>query len=182
MSKRVDLNDLYFYKGRFRTDEGLKRALIKDGTVNVSPYRAYYCIEELSEYSWDRQTIKELAIDRYLATEEEFNKWIKEAIDNGECEVTHTRWYHCDANDGLGTRDWWDTREAVESDFDCWNPKYPDDFIERSEITWESYADTLSEEEFKKFEKLPEDKQMRTAMRWRINIYKKAKEELICVN
>lgn len=176
MKKDIDLNDLYFYKGKFRTDDGLKRALIKDGTVWVSPYRAYYLIEKYWEYYYDKDMLEDYATDYELTTRENFNKWLREQIKTGQCQVCHTQWYHCDANDGIGTMDWWDTREAIEDSLDRWDPKYPDDFIERSERTWEEYVDTISDEEFKKFERLPDDKQMRIAMKWRINLYNKALE------
>ena len=42
-----DLSDLYFYKGKYRTDEGLKRALIKEGIVWMSPKRNYYNYEDV---------------------------------------------------------------------------------------------------------------------------------------
>ena len=145
-------------------------------------YGAYYLIEKYWEYYYDRETLKDYATDWDITTEENFNKWLKEQIETGQCQVIHTQWYHCDANDGVGTMDWWDTREAVEDSLDYWDPKYPDDFIERSERTWEEYVDTISEAEYEHFKNLPEDKQMRIAMRWRVNLYNKAVEANKCVN
>lgn len=173
LKKKKELWNLYFYKGKYRTDEGLKRALIKDGIVWVSPYRTYYYIERYFGVYLNRDELRDYAVDYELTTEENFNKWLREQVKDGQCEICRTQWYHCDDNDGIGTCDWWDTRDVIIDSMDCFDPKHPDDFIEMSERTLDEYCDTLSEEEYEKFNKLPENKQFRIAMKWRVDMYNK---------
>ena len=142
--------DLYFYKGKFRTDEGLKRALIKDDIVTISPNRAYYLWEEKFEYYYDYDMLKDYCTDYEYITKEEannFRKWLNKMVKEGKIEVVHHQWYHCDENDNIGTEDWWDTREAIIDNMDRWDPRWPDDFIEHVERTVEAYGDTISQEE-----------------------------------
>lgn len=173
--------DLYFYQGKFRTELGLKRALIKDDIVSVSKLCNYYLLKEdkdlpwhyWMEYFWDFDSFKDYCTDNEIVTEEEakhFRKWLNKMIKEGRVEVTHTRYYSADATDNIGTPDFWDVREAV---MDCMDDvRYLDDYIEDSERTWENYVDTISDEEFKVFEKLPEEEQNKIAMAWRIKTYK----------
>lgn len=173
-----ELLELYFYKGKYRTDEGLKRELIKDGTVWVSRKQNYYLLSDVFEYYYSYDYLMDYVTDNGLTTRSGFRKWLKQQISEGKCEVLNTRWYHCDANDGIGTMDWWDTREAIIDGFDRYDPKWPDDFIEQCERTIESYADeVLTEEEWQQFLKLPEEKQCRIAMKWRIAKYNHDKEK-----
>lgn len=174
---RTELHDYYFYKGKYRTEEGLKRALIKDGIVTVSPKQNYYCYEEYTEYCYPYAMMLDYAYYYEWCSEEElkhFRKWLNQKIKNGEIIVCNTSWYHCDENDGMGT-DWWDCLEAVKEGRDRFDPKWPDDFIEEAEWSIEEYCQTLTDEEFAEFKTLPEKKQYRIAMRWRIDIYNKAK-------
>lgn len=178
--KKVDLYDLYFYKGKYRTDEGLKRALIKDGIVTVSPKQNYYCYEKYTEYCYPYYMMQDYASDNEWCSEEElkhFRKWLNTKIRDGEITVCNTSWYHSDYTDGIGT-EWWDCLEAVKDGMDRFDPKWPDDFIENAEYSVEEYCQTLTEEEFAKFENLPEEKQYRIAMKWRIKVYNEAKQKL----
>ena len=173
--------DLYFYKGKFRTDEGLKRALIKDDIVTISPNRAYYLWEEKFEYYYDYNMLKDYCTDYEYITKEEannFRKWLNKMVKEGKIEVVHHQWYHCDENDNIGTEDWWDTREAIIDNMDRWDPRWPDDFIEHVERTVEAYGDTISQEEWDKLMKLPDEEVDKIAMKWRINEYNKAKKAL----
>ena len=169
--------DLYFYKGKYRTEEGLKRELIKDKTIWVSPKRNYYCFNTRDEYFWPYEEFKERAEDYDWCSKEElkhFRKWINEKLETGELDILNTQFYHSDYTDGIGMIDFWDCLEEIREGMDRFDPKYPDDFIETLEQTVEEYVETISDEEFKKFEKLPEKKQDRIAMNWRIKMYKEA--------
>jgi len=64
--------DLYFYKGKFRTEEGIKRELIKDGTIDVSPLCTYYAWDKQFEYFYDFDYLRDLCHDNELITEEEY--------------------------------------------------------------------------------------------------------------
>ena len=177
MKQKPELHEYYFYKGKYRTEEGLKRALIKDGIVTVSPKQNYYCYEAYTEYCYPYDMMLDYAHDYEWCSEEElkhFRKWLNQKIKNGEITVCNTAWYHCDENDGIGT-EWWDCLEAVKDGMDRFDPKWPDDFIENAEYSVEEYCQTLTDEEFAKFETLPEEKQYRIAMKWRINMYNEAK-------
>jgi len=174
--------DLYFYKGRYRTDNGLKRALIKDGIIWVSPKRNYYCWDKQFEYCYDFEYMRDYCHDYELITDDEykhFRKWLNKMIKAGEITICNTSWYHCDENDGIGTPDFWDAREAVVDSMDRFDPKYPDDFIETLENSVEEYYETLTDEEFKEFEKLPDEVQEKAAMKWRIKMYNNYKRALI---
>lgn len=176
MKKKVNLNDLYFYKGRYRTEEGLKRALIKDGIVTVSPKQNYYHYMEYTDYCYPYDMMLDYAYEYEWCSEEElkhFRKWLNQKIKNGEITVCNTSWYHCDENDGIGT-DWWDCLGVIKDYMDIFDPKWPDDFIENAEYSVEEYWRTLTDEESAKFETLPEEKQYRIAMKWRINMYNDA--------
>ena len=177
--KKTNLWDLYFYKGKYRTDEGLKRALIKDGIVWVSPKQNYYFYEKYTEYCYPYFLMRDYASDEEWCSKEElkhFRKWLNQKIKDGEITVCNTAWYHCEANEGIGEPEWIDARDAVMSCMDVFYPKCPDEFIENSEYSVEEYCQTLSDDEFKNFEKLPEEKQYKIAMRWRIKLYNKYKE------
>lgn len=170
--------DKYFYKGKYRTEEGLKRALIKDKIVTVSPKQNYYLYEDVFEYCYDFETLRDYVTDYELCTAEEakhFRKWLNEKIREGKISVLKTSWYHCEENDNIGTEDFWDTLQAIMENINYFDPKYPEDFIETDEQSVEEYCQTLTDEEFNKFEKLPDDKQYRIAMRWRIKCYNDAK-------
>jgi len=176
-----DLSDLYFYKGKYRTDEGLKRALIKDKIVWTSPKQNYYCYEDYTEYCYPYDMMFDYASDYEWCSKEElkhFRSWLNKMIKEGKITICNCMFYHCDENDGIGTCDWWDTREAIMDCMDRLDPKYPDDFIETSENSVEEYCQTLSEDDFKKFEELSEDKQYKIAMSWRIEMYNNYKKVL----
>ena len=172
--------DLYFYQGKFRTEEGLKRALIKDGTVWVSKKQNYYWWEKQFEYYYDFEMLRDYVTDYELCTKEEakhFRKWLNNKIKEGEITVLNTMWYHSDATDGIGCCEFWECLDAIRGD------AYPlsytrdyDYFIETVEQTVEDYGETISEEEWKEFLKLPDAEQEKIAMKWRINDYKRAKE------
>ncbi len=169
--------DLYFYKGKYRTEEGLKRALIKDGIVTVSPKQNYYCYEDYTEYCYPYDMMFDYASDYEWCSKEElkhFRSWLNKMIKEGKITVCNTSWYHSDYTDGIGMIDFWDCLEQIREGMDRFDPKYPDDFIETLENSVEEYCQTLSDEEFKEFEKLPEKKQDRIAMNWRTNLYNKA--------
>ena len=179
--KQINLWELCFYKGKYRTDEGLKRALIKDKIVWTSPKRNYYEYEDVFEYCYDFETLRDYVTDYEMCSSDDakhFRRWLNQKIKEGKIKVLNTSWYHCDANDGIGTMDWWDTREAIMDCMYRFDSKYPDDFIETSENSAEAYCQTLSKEDFERFEKLPEDKQYRIAMRWRIEMYNNCKKVL----
>ena len=168
--------DYYFYKGKYHTLEGLKRALIKDDVVWTSPKKNYYLIEKYHEYFEDREWWRDMSIEWKLTTEKDFNKWLKEMIVSGQCDVCNTRFYHCDASDGMGMMDFEDTLDYILDDANSYNfdDEY-DEYVETSEKSFEKYAETLTDEQWHKFEKLSDDKQMRIAMKWRINEYNRLK-------
>ena len=171
------MQDLYFYKGKYRTELGLKRALIKDGIVTVSPKQNYYLWEKCFEYYYPYDMLKDYCTDYEYISEEEakhFRAWLNKMIKAGEIEVTNHEWYHCEENDNIGTEDFWDTLEAVKDNMDRFDPKYPDEFIEDVERTIDEFADTVSEEYWNEFLKLPDEEQEKIAMKWRIKTYKDA--------
>ena len=170
--------DLYFYKGKFRTEEGIKRALIKDGTVDVSPLCNYYAWEAKFEYYYDFDYLKDICLDRGYITEDDyhhFRKWLNKKIKSGEIKTWFGRYYSSDYTDNIGF-DWWETFECIRNSLDYWNPKYPDEFIETDEEVIEAYGDTISNEEWDKLLKLSDEEQFKIAAKWRINEYKKARE------
>ena len=181
MKQKLELYDYYFYKGKYRTDEGLKRALIKDGIVWTSPKRNYYCYEDFTEYCYPYDMMLDYAHDYEWCSKEElkhFRSWLNKMIKEGKITVCNCIFYHCDENDGIGTPEWWDARESILGGMFGFDPKYPDDFIENAEYSVEEYCQTLTDEEFAKFESLPEEKQYKIAMKWRIDEYNKAKANL----
>ena len=135
MKQKPELHEYYFYKGKYRTEEGLKRALIKDGIVWVSPKQNYYCYKEYTEYCYPYDMMLDYAHDYEWCSEEElkhFRKWLNKKIKSGEITVCNTAWYYCDENDGIGT-EWWDCLGAIKDNMDRFDPKWPDGFIENAE-------------------------------------------------
>lgn len=172
--------DLYFYKGKFRTELGMKRELIKDGTVDVSPLCTYYAWDKQFEYFYDFDYLRDICHDRELITDDEykhFRKWLNKKIKDGEIRTYYGRYYSSDYTDNIGF-DWWETFECIRESLYPWNPKYPDEFIETDEEVIESYSETISQEEWDKFLKLPDEEQEKIAMKWRVNEYKKANKAL----
>ena len=170
--------DKYFYKGKYRTYEGLKRALIKDKIVTVSPKQNYYWYEDKTEFYYPYSMMYDYAHDYEWCSKEELNhfrSWLNKKIEEGKISVLNTSWYHCEENDNIGTENFWDTLQAIMEGMDRFDPKYPDDFIETDEQSVEEYCQTLTNEEFNKFQKLPDDNQYRIAMSWRIKCYNDAK-------
>lgn len=171
------MEDLYFYKGKFRTEEGLKRALIKDGRVTTSPKQNYYCYEDFTEYCYPYDALFDYAHDYEWCTEEElkhFRKWLNSKIKEGKISVVNASWYHCEENDNLGTTDFWETLEAILDGMWSFDPRYPDDYIESLEDTINNYVDTISDDEYNSFSQLDDAKQSKIAMAWRIKEYNKA--------
>ena len=175
MSNKVSYSDLWFYKGKYRTELGLKRALIKDDIVTVSPKRNYYCWRDKYEYFYPYDWMRDSCWDDGYITEEEydhFRKWLNKMIKTGEIDVCCHEWYHCEENDNIGTEEFWETLEAV-LDGSCGEERYMYEYIENAERTLDNYCgDILTKEEFNEFDKLPEDKQFKIAMKWRIQTYK----------
>lgn len=158
--------DLYFYMGKFRTEEGLKRALIKEGVISHAwRVRAY----EYSDMYYDYKYLKDMLRDSGLEEKylKHFRKWLK---DNNIPFVGKQTWYYSDAMDGWNTLD--NTMEAVLDGYEPFDPKFPEYFVEPLEYTLDNYTETLSHEEYQLFVKLPEEKQFKQAMKWRINSYK----------
>lgn len=172
--------DLYFYKGKFRTEEGIKRALIKDGIVDVSPLCNYYAWEDKFEYYYDFEYLRDYCHDYELITDEEykhFRKFLNEKIKSGEIKTWFGRYYSSDYTDNIGF-DWWETFECIRDSLDYWDPRNPEDFIRSLELIIEDYCDTISEEEFKEFEKLSDEEQEKIAMKWQIKKYNEAVKAL----
>ena len=87
-SKSKD-QDLYFYKGKFLTELGLKRALIKEGRVWVSR-GTFYLYEKTEEYYFEFDTLRDILSDKGVINEEEYNhfqKWINHKKKEGELKV-----------------------------------------------------------------------------------------------
>lgn len=160
---------LYFYKGKFRTETGLKYALIKDGTVWVSRGN-FYCYLPYSdeEIHYTRDYLRDILHENGIITDEEhkhFQKWMNEKVKEGTLSVRkNCTWYHCEANDGMGEE--WDT--CLESIL--WEGVTP---IETEEQVVEDYCEAITEEQFRIFLKLPECRQEAIARRWRIEKYEK---------
>lgn len=168
--------DLYFYKGKFRTEEGIKRELIKDGTVDVSPLCNYYLWESQFEYYYDFEYLRDYCHDYELITDEEykhFRKFLNKKIKSGEITTFYGRYYSSEYTDGIGF-DWYETFECIRDSLDWWDPRNPEDYIRDLERVVEDYCETISKEEFKEFEKLSNEKQERIAMKWQINRYNEA--------
>lgn len=156
---------LYFYKGKFYTELGLKRVLIKDGRVWVSR-GTFYLYEKTEEYYWHFDTLRDILNDKGVINAEEyahFQKWINKKEKEGEVKVLRNfTFFHCDENDGLGD-DWNECLDALR-DFGNSNIKTDEEVIE-------DYCQTISEEEFKAFLKLPDLKQFNIASKWAIKTY-----------
>ena len=169
------MNDLYFYKGKFRTENGLKRALIKDDIVDVSA-GTFYLLEDVYEYSYPYGILEDMITDKGVCERKDFRKWLNKEIKEGRCQVfKNQRFYSSfDYTDNIGT-DWWDCLECILDSLDRYNPNYPDDFIETDEQVIESYADeALTQEQFDNwFVKLSDEEQFKIASKWRIDMYKK---------
>ena len=176
MKKKIkDLSDLYFYKGKYRTEEGLKRALIKDGIIWTSPKRNYYHYIDVFEYCYSFEMLRDYVTDYGLCSADDakhFRKWLNQKIKENKIKVINTSWYHCDENDGIGEIDWLDTLDSVMDTRSSFDLQYPNDFIETSEQSVEEYCQTLNREDLNKFESLSSDKQYKLAMNWRIDMYK----------
>lgn len=171
-----NLYDMYFYKGKYHTLEGLKRALIKDDVVWVSPKKNYYLIEKYHDYFQDREWWRDMSIEWKLTTEKDFNKWLKEMIDSGQCDVRNTCFYHSFASDCLGEMYFEEALEYILDDANSYNfDNEYDEYVETSEKSLDEYVDILTDEQFHKFDSLSDDKQMKIAMKWRINEYNKLK-------
>ena len=158
--------DLYFYMGKFRTEEGLKRALIKEGVISHAwRVRAYEYSDTYYDYNYLKDMLRDSGLEeKYL---KHFRKWLK---DNNIPFVGKQTWYYSDEIDGWSI--WEEVFEAVLEGCRDFNPKFPDLYIEDLEHTLDNYIETLSDEEYKLFVKLPEEKQFKQAMKWRINSYK----------
>ena len=142
--------DLYFYKGKYRTEEGLKRALIKDKIVWVSPKQNYYCYEDYTEYCYPYDMMFDYASDYEWCSKEElkhFRGWLNKMIKEEKITVCNCMFYHSDYTDGIGMIYFWDCLEEIREGMDRFDPKYPDDFIETLEQTVEEYSETVSKEE-----------------------------------
>lgn len=158
---------LYFYKGKFTTENGLKDALIKDGVVWISRGTFYYYEPASSEeIYYQRDYLRDILFDTLVINKDEydhFQKWINDKTKEGTLKVRkNCTWYHCEENDGMGT-DWDDCLENI-----LWTGDVP---IENEEQVIEDYCQTLTEEEFKTFCRLSEVRQSTIAQKWRIEKY-----------
>ena len=134
--------DLYFYKGKYRTDEGLMRALIKDGTVNVE-YGTFYLLEDVYEYYYPYYYLEDMITDTGVVDRKGFRKWLNTQIKYGKCQVLRKHhFYSSDYTDNIGT-DWWDCRECILDSLDRYDSRYPDDFIENAEMSIEEYMNQV---------------------------------------
>lgn len=167
MKSRAKEQDLYFYEGKFLTELGLKRALIKDGWVWVSR-GTFYCYlpasEEQMHYHFDY--LRDILYDNDIITEEEFKhfrKWVNVQNKEGKMSIKkNCTWYHCEANDGIG-EEWFYCLEGILNDGE---PR-----IETEEQVIEDYCQTLTEEQFHTFLKLSDLKQFKIASKWAIQEY-----------
>jgi len=170
MKKLRKNEDLYFYKGKFYTELGLKRALAKDGELTYSR-GTFYLYEKYFEYYYSYNEFRDRLHDYNYITDEEykhFKKWLNKKVADKEVQVlkNHT-FYHCDATDGIG--DEWDYILESLRDFGT----SEENRIQTDEEVIEDYCQTLSEEEFKKFCQLPDLKQFNIASKWAIETYNK---------
>ena len=163
------MQDFYFYEGKFHTEEGLKRALIKDGSVWVSR-GTFYCYLPYSDeeiyYHFDY--LRDILHDNGVINDEEykhFRKWLNSKEKEGSLSVKRNcTWYHSEETDGMGV-DWPECLEALRNGFLD---------IKTDEEIMEEYCDkALTDEQFKVFEKLPECRQFAIARKWKIERFRK---------
>lgn len=165
--------DIYFYKGKFYTELGLKRVLSKEGRIWYSR-GTFYLYKANFEYYYDRQYFKDLLHDNDLITDEElkhFQKWINAKVRSGEISVLkgHT-FYHCEENDGMGG-DWDEALEALKDSY--YNKE---NAIQTDEEIIEEYCDkALTDEQFEVFSKLPDCRQFAIARKWKLEEWGKSK-------
>ena len=171
------MEDLYFYKGKFRTEEGIKRALIKDGLIWVSPLKNYYLYEDYNpELYYSADELEDYLEDQCLFEKGKFRKWLNSKIKEGKVKVLKTKWYH---DEECGKTEFWEALEFWQDVYDRFDPKYPDEFIEWNERTIESYLDTLQTNiEYDAAEQYSDEDLMKIAMQWRIKTYLDAKKAL----
>lgn len=163
--------DIYFYEGKFHTEEGLKRALIKDGNVWISR-GTFYCYTPASEeeifYEFDflRDNLLE---DGFISEEEHkhFRKWLNAKKKEGTLLVRkNCTWYHSEETDGMGV-DWPECLEALRNGFLD---------IKTDEEIIEEYCDkALTDEQFEVFSKLPDCRQFAIARKWKLEEWGKSK-------
>ena len=177
MKKLRKNEDLYFYKGKIYTELGLKRALIKSDEVWTNT-GVFYLYAKTEEYYWKYSQLKERLRDREIITEDEykhFRKWLNEQIREGYASFTRKMtFYHCHQNDGVGT-DWHDCLETLREFGDS-----EDNRIKTDEDIIDDYCETLDDDQFAIFSKLPDQRQFNIASKWAIQeYYKKEKENCI---
>lgn len=169
MKSKAKKQDLYFYKGKFLTELGLKRALIKDDRVWVSR-GTFYLYEKTEEYYWHFDTLRDILNDKGVINAEEyahFQKWINKKEREGEVKVLRNfTFYHCDENDGLGD-DWNECLDALRD--------FGNSDIKTDEEVIEDYCQTLTEEQFHTFLRLPEIRQFTIAKKWAVESYDQKK-------
>lgn len=173
MKKLRKHEDLYFYKGKFYTELGLKRALAKDGELTFSR-GTFYLYEAVFEYYYKFDYFRDLLHDRKLINDDEykhFQKWINERVRSGEIKVLrdHT-FYHIEANDGVGD-DWDYVLEGLRN-----YGTSEGELIKKDEEVIEDYCQTLTEEQFHLFCLLPDIRQFNIASMWAIGKYQKEHE------
>ena len=170
MKKRRKNENLYFYKGNFYTELGLKKALSKDGELWYSR-GTFYLYEDVFEYYYKYDYFRDLLHDRNLITDEEYNhfkKWLNEKIADKEVQVLKNyTFYHIDANDGVGD-DWNYVLETLRD----WGTS-EGERIKTDEEIIEDYCQTLTEEQFQTFLALPDARQFTIAAKWATEEYNK---------
>lgn len=168
MKKMRKNKDLYFYKGKFYTDLGLKRVLAKEGELTFSR-GTFYLYESVFECYYRFDYLRDLLHDYKLITDDEykhFRKWLNKKIENKEISVLRDyTFYHCDANYNAGG-DWNYALEALRN-----YGTSEGEQIKTDEEIIEDYCQVLTDEQFKTFCKLPEARQSTIASKWAIKEY-----------
>lgn len=166
MRKMRKNEDLYFYKGKFYTELGLKRVLSKDGHLTYSR-GTFYFYEKVSEYFVNRTYLKDCLTDEMIITPEEskhFQKWLNNKVKNGEIRVLRNyTFYHRENIEGNIGGDWNEALEDLMDNLD----------IRTDEQVIEDYCQTLDKKEFYEFLKLSDLKQFNIASKWAIETYNK---------
>lgn len=161
---------LYFYKGKFSTENGLRYILLKEGKIesvrgdfylypkNDTHYRSFNVLRD------DLLKHKIISVKEY----EDFSKWLKVKDNNGELtRLKNYTLYTCKENGGL--------LEEFETVLEKFIKRHPG-VIETEEEVIEDYAKTIPEVQRRTFRLLPTYRQSYFAAKWRNERYQKEKK------
>jgi hypothetical protein len=161
MKNNKERKELYFYKGKFHTELGLRKVLMDEKEISV--YYGPFYNTDYYDYCYTKEELREKLHDDEYITDEEYNhftKYLKQQVESHDFTVINEPLYGGEMTDCL-TSPWNDCFQLILDERD-------DNHIQTEEDIMDDYGETLTDDEWNKYCNLPYEKQFTVAKRWKL--------------